>query len=155
MIQDTADDQRNAKIGGTAIFCLACLQAFLATPNTYFQFVVSRDVDPTPTGMLGFLWGHPGRLSPCAAHSSQPVFLRKIWEALWDFTGFFHCWEADTQRCSPAPGCSHPHVSPLHREMLEGEQVERSWSRLSRDLLSACRSRGRWLQPTSASCELN
>lgn len=91
MTRGAADAWRNAEISGTTILVLTHLQAFLATPNTYFQLVASRGVDPTTTGMFSILWGHPGRLSPCAARSPQPVFLENIWEGLWDFTGVFRC----------------------------------------------------------------
>ena len=122
----TADDQRNTKSSGTAIFRQNPISERFWQPQRLIASLwQSRDVDPTTTGMLSTLWGHPGRLSPCAGHSSQPVFLGNIWEALWDFIGVFRCREAGTRRCSPAPGGSQPHISPLQREMLEGERVLR------------------------------
>jgi len=80
------------------------------------------------------LWGHPGRLSPCAARFSHPIFLGNLWEALWDFTRVFRWREAGTRRCSPAPGrFPSPTFLPPRHEMPEGAQAERGWPGLSRD----------------------
>lgn len=113
MIQDTVDDQHNAKIRGTTIFRLVCLQAFLATPNTYFQFVVSRDMDSTTTGMLGFLWGSSRQAQPLCRSLLSACLSKKDLGSPLGFYCFFSLLGSGYPEMQPSPRVfPPPHFSP-------------------------------------------
>lgn len=146
--------QRNADISGAASLLLVPLQEFLATPNTSFQLVASRGVDPPPSYAQHPL-GSSRQAQPLGCSLLSACLSRKdLGSPLGFLPGFFASREAGTRRFSPAPGGSQPPVSPLRGEMLEGERGEAGPVKaLSRVLLSPCRSRGRGLQSASASRE--
>lgn len=45
----------------------------------------------------------------------MPLPPLSFWEALWDFTGVFCCWEVGTRRRSPSPGVPSPVFVPSGR----------------------------------------